>query len=460
MITKHSIPLRTIVFCCRLLFAFFAMVAPAALFAQDDATALIQKLAFTKGTAKVDLLNEISVVYRNSDRLKALDFAHQAYQSSVAANYLPGQALARKNEGICWFFIGSNDSAILCYKQALGIYTKLKDLRGISACNNNIGLIAQETGKYEEALKFYQRSIDIDRELKDAIGMAQTQENMADIYIYRGDIRKAMTLTNDCLRIYTEQSYKPGIMASYVNRGSEYNYLKLFQESKRDFESALKLAVELKDKYYEKMVNSNLGVMYWHWAKPEIAMQYLTTTLEMSDESDDAYNIDNTLKTMAEIYTSQKEYVKANDIFQKILNRNIELENQRQVAVIMTAIGRNLLELNEIDKAVGYLNKSLEITVGLDTPFELLENYRNLVHANSILHNFKAADSLQDLFANTYAQISKDNSLSRNTKPATKDDIRNNHPNSEPVKWMIAIMLLILIFILSALAFGKKGNDM
>ncbi|MFN8134016.1 MAG: hypothetical protein U0Z17_01850 [Bacteroidales bacterium] len=53
------------------------------------------------------------------------------------------------------------------------------------------------------------------------------------------------------------------------------------------------------------------------------------------------YNIDNTLKTMAEIYTSRKEYARANEIYQKILNRNVKLDNKRQVAVIMTAIGRN-----------------------------------------------------------------------------------------------------------------------
>lgn len=437
---------------------FLILLNPALLYAQDEATPLLEKMQIATGTEKIDLINEITVVYRKTDRLKSLGYARQAYRLSSQNNYMPGKALAKKNEGICWFFIGNNDSALLCYNQALADFTKIKDSKGMSACYNNLGLILQETGKYDEALKFYQLSIDMDRKLGDEIGVAQTMENEADIYIYRGEIRKAMALTNQCLRIYTEQAYLPGMLASYSNRGAEYEYLGKFDESARDYMEALRLARELNDKYQEILVNSNLGVMYWHWKKPEIAMRYLSEALEMSDETDDAYNIDNTLKTMAEIYTSRKEYVTANEICQKILNRNVEIDNKRQVAAIMTAIGRNLIELNEIDKAIGYLNKSVEITVGLNVPYELMENFRNLSHAYVILHNFKAADSLQDLFAETYSSIyNADSIYGIRKKPDKKVPVTT--ASSSGINWIIAFLLFTLIIIISVFAFHGKRKD-
>jgi len=440
----------------KILFALFMLIFPFMLAAQDEASPLIAKLQVVNGNVKIDLLNEISVVYRKTDRYKSLDYARQAFKLSVENNYLPGKALAKKNEGICWFFIGNNDSATMCYKDALGIFIKIDDEKGISACYNNLGLIAQETGKYDDALDFYKRSIEMDRKLGDEIGVALTMENMADIHIYRGEIRKAFALTNECFKTYTKLGDKPGLMVSYINRGAEYDYLKQYENSVHDYMEALKLARELKDKYREIMVNSNLGTTYWHWKKPETAMSYLTTALEMSDESDDAYNIDNTLKTIAEIYTSQKEYVKANDIFQKLLNRNIEIDNQRQAAVIMTSIGRNLIELNEIDKAQGYLNKSLEITVGLKARFELLENYRNLAHANAILHNFKAADSLQDLFANTYSELLSNDSIVLNKKMKKEAGERKPSSLSDVSKWTIAFLLFILVIMFSVFAFRRE----
>lgn len=436
--------------------AVMSFSRPATAIAQDDVQVLIGKIQNSTGRAKADLLNQVSVTYRNTDRLKSLEYARLAYKASSGLKYTAGQALALKNQGICWFFIGNNDSATYCYKESLAGFTRIRDMKGISACYNNLGLIAQETGKYPEALRFYERSAEMDRKLGDEIGVAQTTQNMADIYIYRGEYQKALALTNACLKIYTDQADKSGIMGSLLNRAAIYDYLALYQESLRDYQHALRLSREINDKYTEIRLNSNLGVMYWHWQKPDIAMQYLTTALEMSDENDDAYNIDNTLKTMAEIYTSRKEYARANDIYQKILNRNVKLDNKRQVAVIMTAIGRNLIELNEVDKALGYLNKSLEITTGLNTPYEKLENYRNLVIVNAILHNFKIADSLQDLFATTRAQLMDRDSLPGTSKVNFADKGKNDSQIPAAAKWAMSIILLTLVVIISVAAF--RGN--
>ena len=98
---------------------------PLLLIAQDEAAPLIERMQKVSGTEKIDLMNEISVVYRKTDRLKALDFARQANELSAKSNYLQGKALALKNEGVCWFFIGNADSAMLCYSQALLYFLKL-----------------------------------------------------------------------------------------------------------------------------------------------------------------------------------------------------------------------------------------------------------------------------------------------------------------------------------------------
>jgi hypothetical protein len=71
---------------------------------------LFEKMQIAKGNEKIDLLNEIAVVYRKTDRFMSLDFSRKAYELSVENNYLPGKAFAKKNEGVCWFFIGNSDS--------------------------------------------------------------------------------------------------------------------------------------------------------------------------------------------------------------------------------------------------------------------------------------------------------------------------------------------------------------
>ncbi|MEI6749056.1 MAG: tetratricopeptide repeat protein [Bacteroidota bacterium] len=395
--------------------------------------------------------------------MKSLDYARQAYKLSLESKYLPGKALAKKNEGVIWFFIGKNDSAALCYKQALGIFTSIGDEKGESACYNNLGLIAQETGKYDEALTYYQSSIDIDHKSGDEIGVATTKGNIADIFMYQGKTKKALVITGECIEIFKRHENKIGLMSSYSTRASEYDYLVMYDKAILDYIEALKIAIDLNDTYQEIVTNSNIGVVYWHYGKPKIAMKYLNKALEMSDEVDDAYNIDNTLKTIAQIYTSQKEYIKANEILIKVLKRVEGIDNKRQVADIMTSMGRNLIELNEIDKALGYLNESLRITKKLDTPYELLENYRNLAYAYAILHEFKTADSIQDCFAQTYSVILSSDSASEivGQSIVNQDDNLSDKSSIGKINnWIIAFLLFTIISIASVYAYldKKKGE--
>jgi tetratricopeptide (TPR) repeat protein len=442
----------------KIVFSFFILFFPLIISAQDEPAPLIEKMKSAKGNEKVDLLNKISAAYRKSDRYASMKYAQQAYELSVSENYIPGRALAKKNEGICWFFIGSNDSAALCYSQALEDFIRIQDNKGMSACYNNLGLIAQETGKYDEALKLYQHSIDMDRKLGDEIGVAQTMENIADINLYRGNVKKAISLTNQCISIYTRLSYKPGLLASYINKGAEFEYMMKYKEAILEYAKAIKLARELEDVYYEIVANSNMGVMYWHLDVSDSAMKYLNIALGMSDENDDAYNIDNTLNTIAQIYTSQEKYAEANDILQRILKRNEEIENKRKAASIMTAIGRNLIELNEIDKSLAYLNKSLEITTRLNSPYEMIDNYRNLAYANAILHNFKEADSLQDLFASTYSRLLTSDSLTGSVNSKITQTEPNKEITSTLTDWIIAFSMMLCVVILSVIAYqGKKS---
>lgn len=422
----------------------------------DQIPLLIEKMKRANGNTKIDLLNEIAIEYRKTDRYQSIEYARQAFRLSESFKYLPGKALALKSEGICWFFIGNNDSAFSCYSQALDVYKQIADLKGVSACYNNMGLISQETGKYDEAMKLYRLSIEMDRKLGDSIGVATTLQNIADILIYRGEIKKAMTTTRQALQIYTDQSDKPGILASYSNLGAEYDYLGQFQEAIRNYEKTLNLARELKDRYQEIMVMGNIGIAYWHWQKSDSALKYLTIALEMSDENDEGYNIYTILKTMADIYSSQKQYVKSNEILQSILNKNLEVDNRRYVAVIMTSIGKNLIELNEVDKAIGYLDKSLELSTAIDAKFEMLDNYRLLIYAKSILRNFREADSFQNLHTNLHMYLKQADSLpgpvSRNTEKAeTSADA--------PIvtDWIMAILMLVLVLVFGVFAF-RKGN--
>jgi hypothetical protein len=110
-----------------------------------------------------------------------------------------------------------------------------------------------------------------------------------------------------------------------------------------------------------------------------------------------------------------------------------------------------------MDKAVGYLIKSLEITVKINARYEMLENYRNLAHANAILHNFNSADSLQNLFAETYSILYKSDSISHSRKHEIVNDEKIVTSTSSASDWLIAYSLMTIALVLSVIAYrGDK----
>jgi tetratricopeptide (TPR) repeat protein len=442
-----------------LLFLFLLLLLPVLLVANNEAAPLIKRLSSVTGVAKVDLLNEISVAFRRTDRYASLDYARQAFELSVTENYSPGKALAKKNEGICWFFMGNNDSAVLCYQQALESFKKINDKQGISACYNNLGLIAQETGKYDDALRLYQLSIDMDIERGDISGAADTKGNLVDIYIYQGNSKKALSLSNEIISECSNNRDTDCVMRSLINRAAIYDNLLKFDAAIIDLKYAIALARELGDSYAEAMALSNFGLATWHKGNPEEALKILNNVLDISTETNDGYDVLNTLWIMSEIYSSQKEYARSNEILLGIIKRYEEMDNKRQVAKVLTSLGRNLTELNEIDKAMGYFEKSLEITVELDAPFELLENYRNLAHVQAILHNFDAADSLQDLFAQTHMKIFNSDSIQNNHGFNSGNEYPSATTVSNTSDWIIALSLIAVLGILSVIAYRGKREE-
>jgi tetratricopeptide (TPR) repeat protein len=431
------------------------LLNPIRLLAQDEALPLLQKMQKSKGNEKVDLLNEISAVYRKTDRDKSMEYAKQAFKLAVENKYLPGQALAKKNEGICWFFYGNNDSAKICYNQSLIAFTKTGDKKGMSACYNNLGLIAQGTGKYDEAIKYYELSIEKDYQIGDELGVAATKGNIVAIYVFKGNTKAALNLSNDILNMSRNHSDYNGIMNTLLNRASIYDNLNRTDEATADLEEAIRIAKKQKDKYIESLAMSNLGFVTWHKGNPEEALKILNQVLELNDQSEEEYEVLNALWIMSDIYASKKEYVRSNEILQKILKKYEEIDDSRQEARVLTSLGRNLIELNEIDKGLGYLTQSLKISIEIDALTEKLENYRNLSHAYAILHDLKAADSIQDAFAELYSDLFKNDSTSASQEVITIANDRNLPNTSGFSRWVIAFLLFVIIVFLSLFGFKK-----
>ncbi|MBV6645792.1 MAG: tetratricopeptide repeat-containing sensor histidine kinase [Cyclobacteriaceae bacterium] len=135
------------------------------------------------------------------------------------------------NAGDEYFNANKMDTALIYFLEAQEI-CKLKNLKSYSAYNlGNIGLVYASQGKHMLAEKNINEAIEVLQELGDLYPIAVYLTYMADIYVERGDLSRALTYAHQSLQIGEDKGLK-----EQVRDGSK-KLAQLYQK-KEDFESA------------------------------------------------------------------------------------------------------------------------------------------------------------------------------------------------------------------------------
>ncbi|MCW3084674.1 MAG: protein serine/threonine phosphatase [Bacteroidetes bacterium] len=97
------------------------------------------------------------------------------------------------------------DSAEIYYTKGLFLAQKTGHKRWESGCCEGLGMIAKEYKQYDEALAWFIKSLTIDRDfINDKQGMASSYSDMGDTYFLKGDIQKAIDMTNQAVTLSNE----------------------------------------------------------------------------------------------------------------------------------------------------------------------------------------------------------------------------------------------------------------
>ena len=297
----------------------------------------------------------------------------------------------------------------------------------------------------------------MDKKLHDEGGISSTKGNIAAIYIYQGFYQKALELLNEIVAIETKLARKPELANALINRAAVFDNTKMFTEALADLNKAESLALSENDSFRQAQIYSNLGLVCFHTGKPEEALRWLNKALAINDDTNESSEIISALWVMAEIYTSQKKYAESNEILQRVLKLGEEAGNKVRQVRTLTSLGRNLMETNEIDKAIGYFTKSLELSKAANLRSESLENYHDLAQAEAVMHNFAISDSLTEQYAKLYSELFS----SKNRADQPIDHANMDKVIAKPASvadWVIAFSLIILICIFSVKGFVLKNH--
>ena len=306
-------------------------------------------------TARVDVLNALSVSYFNDNPDTSIVVAASAKVLAEKINYKPGLALALKNMG-------------------RGYYMK---------------------GEYVDAIKKWQMALDVYKQINDRKGEANILNNMAAVYFNKGDEAKSLELNFQSLKIAEEINDSLRIVTSLTNIGGVYtNKEATYKKSIEYFLRSYKLSHSIKDDYLIGLSSGNLGEIYYKMNQDSIALIYLYESAKAFKGTEAMPYADNYI---GRVYTRRKEFDKAIEKHMQAYELSKKLDTRLDITQSLIGLGQAYNAKGENAAAVDAYKRSIDYSLPLNATAELRDAYQGLSNAFKKRNDFANAFKYHEL---------------------------------------------------------------
>ncbi|MFQ5978346.1 MAG: tetratricopeptide repeat protein [Candidatus Heimdallarchaeota archaeon] len=246
-------------------------------------------------------------------------------------------------EGILHSEKGNFTIALDCFKSALEIAKKLKIVKSIAACLNNIALIHQYRGEFEVALDIFDESLAIAVEAEDKEESGKVLNNMAEIFAKKGHYDLAYEHYRRSLVLDKERGDKAGEAIGLNNISEIYKARGDYAKSIEYLQEAYNLVNETGYKPMLGAVLSNLGELHWLEGDlrkaTEVLEQGINICNEIGIEDETFWRM---MLLLAGVSTDRSNFEKAEALLEacKALNERI----QSKLLAAEICYGRGYLE--------------------------------------------------------------------------------------------------------------------
>jgi signal transduction histidine kinase/Tfp pilus assembly protein PilF len=309
-------------------------------------------LISAKDSTKVELLIEISEMYRNNYAGKSLLFAKEAFEladSIDLSNKIPNTLLAI---GKSYFSLSEYDLAFEYFNKALEGFAITLDKAGASRALNGIGIIYYIQGDCSDAMIYFNKAVSFLEKSDNIEELAGTYSNIAMVYYGLGQTEKALEYLEKNLKLLEKIKYpndeiaislnnmaivlfeqndslnaidiltrlidiqkKSTDIAGYINSlsslGGFYLELKRYNSALECLYTGLKTANKINDNLILSNLYNKIASTYHEMGKNDSSFYYCSLSLNISQKLNlKNYSMVN-YKLMSEIYEERQEYGQA-----------------------------------------------------------------------------------------------------------------------------------------------------
>jgi serine phosphatase RsbU (regulator of sigma subunit) len=423
-----------------LLFLFFT--TPVLLLAQNSrkTDSLIKLLSTPQhDTVKFKILTKLVYSLKRININKAYEYSQQMLKMSEKMDKRH-HADAYYYQGYLLLAQGKYDSAIIWCDKSIAIYKELNRLKDISQTYNQIANAYLEKPDLIKAVYYYQQSLLIKEKSGDEDGMSNTYANLGNVYNQMGNSLKAIEYFDKAAEMKKKLNDDYGYAACLSNKSAVLNRLEKYDEAINILQEAYTISNKIEDPALSSAILGNIGETYQFMKDLKNAEKYslecLKIRLEIADSNDICYSY----ISLANIYADQGKYrkaaacaLKAKAIAEKNNWMNSRYDSYHTLA-------KSYYQLGEYKYSADY--------------FLLTKN------VSDSLYNEQNSESINKMEA-IYQTEKKDAELKLNSEKLKNQQLEIERQNVLKLVFGIALVLslLVIFFVFRGYQQKKKANE-
>ncbi len=278
---------------------------------------------------------------------RARGLINQALATSKSNNFRKEYGHSFLKLGKLHLNVGRYDSAQYCFEQALQVYIRIDEKRGVINCYKELGNVSVGTGKLEEGLEYYTKGLNLVKQNKFEDLEPSFVNNLGLVYLEQGHLTKALQYFNES--------------ASANEHGYDY-------------------AISI----------NNIGVVKRKQGKLDEALSYFKKSLSACQDVGDEYCSITPLSGMASLYLEQKKYEQAFEVSARIIKAQESLGLEKDLMVSYNRMGLLYNEQESYDLALAYFYRALGIATHLNSGLTYFI-HGNLSNTHEYLGQFEEA---------------------------------------------------------------------
>ena len=195
--------------------------------------------------------------------------------------------------------------------------------------------------------------------------------HQTQVYYYRGDPEKCLSLLNRAYLICQKIGYKAGVASCLNDLGFIYEKQGNVQKALEYTLKALRLLKQDGNKSDRASILNNIGIYYQKLGNADNALLFHNQSLKLREELDNKEGIANSLGNIANIYQNKGDNEQALAHYQRAMALQEEVGHMEGKVKSLVGISKIHEGFGEMNKALATGREALSLAKGLDYPVSI-----------------------------------------------------------------------------------------